>query len=57
MMKIKNQLIIEKSKFPEKSGKYVLWGYSRSEHGECWRGIFKGSKKECMEKKLEICKK
>lgn len=54
MEKVKKQLVIEKSKFPETSGKYVLWLYSKTKRGECWRGLFKGSKKECIEKKLEL---
>lgn len=54
MEKVKKQFVIEKSKFPEESGKYILWLYNRTKRGECWRGLFKGSKKECIEKKLEI---
>ena len=54
MEKVKKLLIVEKSKFPDSDGKYVLWLYSRTKHGECWRGLFKGSKKECIEKKLDM---
>lgn len=48
------KLIIDKSKYPDNVGKYVLWLYSKTKQGECWRGIFKGSKKECIEKKLAM---
>lgn len=53
MKKIKRELKIEKSKFPD-SGKYVLWLHVFTEKGDCWRGIFKGNKKECVRKKYEI---
>lgn len=54
MEKVKKLLIVEKSKFPDSDGKYVLWLYSRTKRGECWRGLFKGSKKECIERKLDM---
>lgn len=54
MEKVKKLLIVEKSKFPDNDGKYVLWLYSKTKRGECWRGLFKGSKKECIEKKLAM---
>lgn len=53
MEKVK-KLIVEKSKFPDNDGKYVLWLYSKTKHGKCWRGLFKGSRKECIEKKLAM---
>lgn len=54
MEKVKKLLIVEKSKFPDSEGKYILWLYNKTKRGECWRGLFKGSKKECIEKKLAI---
>lgn len=54
MEKVKKLLIVEKSKIPDNDGKYVLWLYSRTKRGECWRGLFKGSKKECIERKLDM---
>ena len=54
MEKGKKLLIVEKSKFPDNAGKYVLWLYSKTKHGEGWRGLFKGSKKECIEKMLAM---
>ena len=55
MKKIKkDKLIIDKSKFPDSDGNYVLFHYSETAHGCNWRGIFKGSKRECLERKLEL---
>ena len=54
MEKVKKSLIVEKSKYPDDKGKYVLWLYSKTKHGECWRGLFKWSKKDCMERKLNL---
>lgn len=54
MEKVKKLLIVEKSKFPDNEEKYVLWLYSKTKQGECWRGLFKGSKKECIERKLDM---
>lgn len=53
MKKVK-KLIVKKSKFPDNDEKYVLWLYSKTKHGECWRGLFKGSKKECIEKQVAM---
>ena len=46
MIKIKKELKILKSNFPE--GKYNLFLHNSTEHGESWRRIFKGSRKECI---------
>lgn len=54
MEKIKKKLIIEKSNFPDKEGKYILWFYSKTRHGENWQRLFKGTKKACFEKKYEF---
>lgn len=54
MEKVKKLLIVEKSKYPDKDGNYILWSYNKTKCGECWRGLFKGSKKECIEKKLAM---
>ena len=50
----KDKLVIDKSKFPDEEGNYVLFHYSETERGYNWRGIFKGSKKECLEYKLKL---
>ena len=52
MEKVKKLLIVERSKYPDNNGKYVLCYIQKTKRGVCWRGIFKGSKKECIEKKL-----
>lgn len=54
MKKVKKLLIVEKSKYPDNEGKYILWLYNETKRGVCWRGLFKGSKKECIEKKLAM---
>lgn len=48
MEKIKKEFVIEKSRFPEENGKYVLFYHIESEHGSNWRRIFKGNYKECI---------
>lgn len=50
----KDKLVIDKSKFPDKDGNYVLFHYSETKRGSNWRGIFKGTKKECLEYKLNL---
>lgn len=50
-MKIKKKLEIKKSKYPEKPGEYILWGYIETEHGSCYKNLFKGTRKECMKKR------
>ncbi len=50
----KDKLIIDKSKFPDSDGNYVLFHYSETKRGSNWRGIFKGTKKECLEYKLNL---
>lgn len=52
--KKKQKLVIRESKYPDEQGKYILWLYSETKHGCNWRGLFKGSKKECFEKKLNL---
>ena len=51
---MKKQLVIDKSKFPDSEGNYILWLWTKTKRGECWRGLFKGTKKECLEIKLEL---
>lgn len=53
-MKKKQKLIINKSVYPEDKQNYILWLYSETKHGSCWKGLFKGSRKECVEKKLKL---
>lgn len=48
MEKIKKEFVIEKSRFPEENGKYVLFYHIESEHSSNWRRIFKGNYKECI---------
>ena len=49
-----NKLIINKSKYPDEDGNYVLFHYSETNHGCNWRRIFKGSENECLEYKLKL---
>ena len=46
-IKIKQKLIIEKSNFQE-DGNYILFLHNSTKRGDCWRRIFKGSRKECL---------
>lgn len=48
---MKKELIINKSKYPEKGKEYILWIHTETKRGENWRGIFKGSRKECINKR------
>lgn len=50
----KKELIVDKSNQPDKEGNHILWLYSKTERGECWRRIFKGTRKECFNKKREL---
>lgn len=40
---------VEKSR--ENSNKYILWQYSKTKHGLCYRNVFEGTKSECEEEK------
>lgn len=51
---IKKKLIIEKAKFNDEEGKYILYGYSETEKGSCYRRLFRGTKKECIEKRKNL---
>lgn len=51
---IKKKLIIEKAKFNDEEGKYILYGYSETERGSCYRRLFRGTKKECLEKRKNL---
>ena len=46
--KLINELKVEKAKFPDNEGNYILYHHSETKRGECWRRIMKGSKKECL---------
>lgn len=48
MEKIKKEFVIEKSKYPEDSGRYVLYYHIESRYGSSWRRIFKGNYKDCI---------
>lgn len=47
-MEIKKKLKIEKSKYPDDIGNYVLFLHNETKHGESWKRIFKGTRKECL---------
>lgn len=48
------KLFIEKARFNDEEGNYILFGYTQSEKGFCYRRLFRGTKKECTLKKKEI---
>ncbi len=48
------KLKIEKSDFPDAEGTHLLVQYTSTEHGWGYRRLFKGTHKECMEKKNEM---
>lgn len=50
-IKIKKKLEIKKSKYPDKDGKYILWGYTESNCGACYKRLFKGSRSDCIRKR------
>lgn len=50
----KKELIVDKSNQPDKDGNHILWLHVKTEKGESWRRIFKGTRKECFDKKREI---
>lgn len=54
MEKKKKEFKILKSNYPDESGDYILWIHSHTKHGENWRGIFKGSRKDCLIKKQKL---
>lgn len=50
----KIKLKIEKSEFPDEEGTHLVVQYTATEHGYGYRRLFKGTYKECMEKKKEL---
>lgn len=42
------RLIIEKAKLEDEEGNYILYGYSETARGFCYRRLFRGTKKECI---------
>lgn len=54
MEKRKKDYKILKSKYPDKFGDYILWLHISSKYGDCWRGLHKGTKKDCIKKKMEL---
>lgn len=42
------KLKVEKSKFPDEEGNYVVFLHRFSLHGDSWKRIFKGTFKECQ---------
>lgn len=53
-IKRKVNLRVEKSLYPEGENTHILVLESSTEHGWNFEGIFKGTKKECIEKKKEL---
>lgn len=45
------KLIIEKAKLDDEEGRFILYGYTETERGFCYRRLFRGTKKECIERK------
>lgn len=56
-MKTKDRLFIEKSKYPTDKETHVLWHETQSLSGYGFKGIFKGTYKECLERKEKLEKK
>ena len=54
MKKIKKELLIEKSRYPEDDAKYILYYHTETKHGCNWRRIFKGTFKECIAYKRSL---
>lgn len=48
------KLKVEKSEFPDEEGTHLLVQHSVSNHGYGYRRLFKGTYKECLEKKKEL---
>ena len=48
---IKKKLIIEKARYHDEEGNFILYGYSETLRGCCYRRLFRGTKKECIEKR------
>lgn len=45
------KLIIEKAKLKDEEGNFILYGYTETEHGSCYRRLFRGTKRACLEQK------
>ena len=54
MKKIKKELLIEKSRYPEDDAKYILYYHTETKQGCNWRRIFKGTFKECIDYKRSL---
>ena len=54
MEKIKKELLIEKSRYPEDNAKYILYYHIETKHGCNWRRIFKGKYRECLDYKRSL---
>lgn len=48
------KLIVEKAKLKDEEGNYILYGYTETEHGSCFRRLFRGTKRACLEQKRII---
>lgn len=54
MEKIKKEFVIEKSRYPEEDGKYVLFYHIETKHASNWRRIFKGKYRDCIKFRNEL---
>lgn len=45
---------VERSKFPERNKTHLVFRYSVSSHGYNIKRVFKGTYKECIDKKKEL---
>lgn len=52
-IKITNKYVIQKSKEPDDEGDYVLFHESSSKRGMNCQRVFKGTYKECQQRKKE----
>ena len=48
------KFIVEKSNYPDALGTHMVIMHSKTEHGENYQRVFKGTRKECLEKKKEF---
>ncbi len=53
-IRIMNKYVIQKSKEPDDEGDYVLFHETSSKRGMNCQRVFKGTYKECLERKREI---
>lgn len=49
--KIKKKLIINKSLYEDK---YILFLHNETKHGDGWKRLFKGTRKECINYRKQL---